>query len=763
MKPSSEIARYYVEALSASVLNAAPDSQWLPREDRFWYRRQQADGGWSFRLRQAEGGEEELAFDHEALSSLLASVCPDDPVHADRLALERPSFRNWPEELEFSYRGRRWRWHRGAGRVSSLPELCPPDHLSSPCGGKSVTLTGGNLWLHRPGAEPLALTSDASPGIAYGKDPDCNLIAATQLRHKMRQPPMAIWSPDGRWLVSMRLYEADLRTMDLLDHLDEQPGSYGQPIRLAIAAAGDERIARQQLVLIDTHSGEIRDLSARLPVFVISMIQRGYVWWDAGSSDLFWLEDSRSSDRLTLVHYDIGASTARVVCEETSETFVDASLHLPGLPNVRTSLRHDRVIWFSQKSGWGHLYLYELSTGRELGAITGGDWLVNEIHEVDFDRGLVWFTALGREGQSSPLHASLMRADFDGEIVQLSPSGRHVELRSPPPGRGSPARASSGLWWLATAGDLRGPPESVILSEQGGAAEVYLRAELPSDLAHDWQWPRPFARPGADGKELIHGALWLPPGFDPAKSYPVLDIVYAGPQRTQVPPMALAGTPMEIYRFALALALAQAMAAAGAVVVMVDGQGTPQRSKAFHDACFDRFDNPGGLNDHVAVLRGLLAEHPFMDHARVGILGHSAGAFAVIRALSDHGDLYRAGVAVAGAYDFRNYNYGWTEKYSSFHRTGAACEDLSVLREEVISQIRAPLLVLHGDLDENTHLSQAVRLIDLLQRAGVEHEFCLIPRANHIDILNRPWPRAKIEAFVRLLAAADFPDPQKGP
>jgi dipeptidyl aminopeptidase/acylaminoacyl peptidase len=276
---------------------------------------------------------------------------------------------------------------------------------------------------------------------------------------------------------------------------------------------------------------------------------------------------------------------------------------------------------------------------------------------------------------------------------------------------------------------------------------VDLETADPSKLlATGWNPPEEFCVKSADGTTDIYGLLYKPHGFDPAKSYPIVDHPYPGPHQ---------GRLVATYDPGLYGVEVESMAALGFVAVVIEGRGNPGRSKEFHDATYRHYDRAGSLEDHVAGIRELAATRPWMDLDRVGIFGQSGGGFATVRALADFPDFYRVGVAEAGNHDNRVFSQAWVEAYD-----GPAGERDYAESDNggVADRIEGKLLLVHGGLDTSVNPHHTLRLVDRLIAADKDFELVVVPGAEHIFFGYEHYVnRRKWDFLVRNLLDAEPP------
>jgi len=294
-------------------------------------------------------------------------------------------------------------------------------------------------------------------------------------------------------------------------------------------------------------------------------------------------------------------------------------------------------------------------------------------------------------------------------------------------------------------------PVSALRRADGSMVKEIETASLDPALQAAWRWPAPFRAKAADGVTDLYGAVWLPTDFDPARKYPVIDYIYPGPQRGQTPTVMLTDNLSDLFR----ASLPQAFAELGFVVMNVDGRGLPLRSKAMHDISYGRLDDPGMLADHVCVLQELARRHDYIDLGRVGIMGHSGGGYASVRALLEYPEVFHAAVATSGNHDQKGYSFAWTEKYQGplvRDADGRTNYDAAA-NPPLAHRLQGKLLLAYGDMDDNVHPALTLQLIAALIAADKDFEVIVLPNDDHTTVWGKPYfLRRAMEFMVRSLA-----------
>jgi dipeptidyl aminopeptidase/acylaminoacyl peptidase len=268
--------------------------------------------------------------------------------------------------------------------------------------------------------------------------------------------------------------------------------------------------------------------------------------------------------------------------------------------------------------------------------------------------------------------------------------------------------------------------------------------------------PERFTAKARDGVTDVYGVILRPSRFDPMRQYPVLDSIYAGPQRNQAP-SAFAGYAAHEARSkgvgSRWFWQGQALAELGFIVVMVDGMGMPGRSKAFHDVTYLDIGD-GGLPDHITALRELATRYPQFDLSRVGIYGHSAGGYASAHAILTYPDVYHVAVSSAGNHDHRLDKATWVERYMG-QEVGDHYRQQA--NQTLAANLKGKLLLIHGELDENVHPASTLVLVDALIKANKEFDLLIMPNMPHACDDHPYFVRKRWDYFVRHLLHAEPP------
>jgi dipeptidyl aminopeptidase/acylaminoacyl peptidase len=729
------LAPYRARKVPGSTLTP----QWLSGGTQFWYQ-----VGTRYVMVDPAAGIRRAAFDHDRLAAAL-SVASGHAVNGDDLSISAVGFHG--DAVRFSAFGKTWAWTDGAGLKESDHLTPQPGEVPSPDERWVAFSRDGNIWVRREGGgHEFALTEDGEPHFDYGGLPETTGARALMRLLGLPAPLVLHWSPDSERILVQRIDQRDLPELVLVE---STPPDGGRPVehRTRYTMPGEDAVAQMTWNVLDvTDRSVVRQQDP--PTTIMHNTALIYAWWTekgpgAGEATtkhaVHFLHQSRDARTLELRRLDPATGATTTLITESGETRVDPAVQL-GDPQMVHVLDSGEIVWWSQRDGWGHLYLYS-ADGRQISQITNGQWLVRSLLWVDEQRRQLWFVAGGLV-EDDPYLRQIARIDLDGSgFTRLTDDHLDHDAVSPPGGGYIVDRASSSSV----------APRSVVLDADG---KVTVELEVPGTAALEalgWNPPERFRTTAADGRTPIYGLLWRPHDFDPDRRYPIIEHIYPGPQIYRAGPSfnpPHQGEP-------------EAFAALGFAVVAIDGRGSAGRGKAFQDHSYGDLGNGGALDDHVAAIRELGHRHPWLDTGRVGITGQSAGAFAAARAVLMYPEAYHVAVATSGNHD-NNINLAmWAEHYH-----GDLSEDgrRAISNATLAGNLTGKLLLIHGELDDNAHPYMTMRLVDALIKADKDFDLIMIPGAEHALIgrqhyfLRRTW-----DYFVRHLHGTEPPNHRLAP
>lgn len=526
------------------------------------------------------------------------------------------------------------------------------------------------------------------------------------------------WAPDGAFVAAWKMKRNEPEEVVMIQSSPDG-GGRAQVKRHPYRLPGDP-YDEFELFVFDTSDG--RRVATDLPTIDFG---RPRIRW-FGEHHMAIEKVDRGHQRVRLFVVDPQEGSTHAVVDETSSTFIWTD-HGPKVPMFTYLEQSDRVIYASEWSGYRHLYLIDLrqpvtssqtsdGNGNEAHrwhdqAITAGDWLVREIVRVDESARTIDLLAGEFYDDQDPYHQHLVRVDFEGEhlVPITNADGDHTVQFSP-----------DGRFVIATHSRVDSPPVHELRRMSDGQLVIQLMvAERLGDDASPWSTPRVLHAAGRDGQTEIWGNLYFPDDFDPElkNHYPVIEAIYAGPHDSHVPKRY-----MHSSRF-------KELTSLGFVVVQIDGMGTANRSKAFHDQCWHNLKD-AGFPDRIAWMKAAAKQYPAIDLSRVGIFGTSAGGQNACGAVVFHGDFYKAAYASCGCHDNRMDKASWNEQWMGYPVGEHYAANSNI---DNAHQLQGDLFLVVGELDSNVPPESTYRLVDALVKADKDFEFLMVPGMGHSD------------------------------
>ncbi|MBM4186170.1 MAG: S9 family peptidase [Gemmatimonadetes bacterium] len=708
--------------------------QWYPDGNRFWYRNKTATGA-EFVVVDPVRNTRARLFDNARLAAAM-SIARDTAYDPDRLPFASFVFTDDGKnerEIEFAANRKRFVCDIGGYRCvvsDTLPSEVP--FVLSPDKKWEAFIHHHNVWVRpRRGRDSIQLTSDGVEYWGYG----LTMPSPGQLVRPQPRRPTIRWSPDSRTLAVWRQDERRVEHMHYLSSTPQRPKHYSQPYALP----GDSIIPVPTLHLIDVGSKANREvrLSPQPAQLSVTGSAKDSAWADA-SDRVFVTGMSRGSKRTWLAAVSVATGEITTLAADSQPTFVEWSPP-SGPPQWHVTRDGQDVFWWSERDGWAHFYRYG-GDGRLKNRVTEGPWFAASIEYLDETAKQLYFTAKGREAGQFWYYSKLYRVGFDGSgLTLLTAEDAHHEIDFSPSGR----------FFVDSYSRIEAPTVTVLRSALDGRV---LRPLEQADVTRlkevGWRPGQVFSVKARDGVTDLYGVLYLPPGLDSTKRYPIIDHIYPGPQVGSVGAWSFKSGGE-------AFALAQL----GFVVVQLDHLGTPWRSKAFHDSYYGNFiDN--GLPDHVATLKQLGARYPFIDLDRIGIFGHSGGGFASTDAILRYPEIFKVAVSTSGNHDNRSYNIYWAEKYQGLMRRDSVRKTDNFeasANGSYAKNLKGRLFLMTGDMDDNVHPAMTIQVADALIKANRTFDFLILPNRAHS--LNEPYViRRRWDYFVEHLLGAVPPE-----
>ena len=577
---------------------------------------------------------------------------------------------------------------RGFDVVRDLTVPADNHPRRSPDGRWEALVVDDNVVVRRVGDVAVrALAVDGSPGDFY-------------------DPETIAWSPDSRRLVAYRVRPGFARRVL---RVEAAPAGQLQPaLQSQLYPKPGDAVDLERPVLFDIATGRQMVIDAAL---FPNPYQLGPAIWRADGRSFVFDYIRRGFQQARVIAVDADSGVARAAVTEDAKTFVYADRRY----------RHDigrdgrEMIWASERDGWNHLYLVDARTGR-MRRITTGEQVVREVVAVDDATRTIWFAASGMDKGKDPYFLHYFRVGYDGKgLTRLTSTDASHDVRL------SPDRSL----YVDTYSRVDMPTVAELHDGRDGRLIATLeRGDIRLLTAAGFRAPEPFVAKGRDGKTDIWGLVVRPRDYDPAKRYPVIENIYAGPHDSFVPKTFW---PFGYHSGGDKVSGMQAQADLGFIVVQIDGMGTANRSKAFQDVAWKNLAD-SGFPDRIAWHRALAARDPSYDLSRLGIYGASAGGQSALNALLFHGDAYKAAVAYAGCYDNRMDKISWNEQWLGWPVDASYAAASGVAHA---AKLDGRLLLIVGEQDSNVDPASTMQVVDALIKADKDFELLVVPGAEH--------------------------------
>lgn len=553
--------------------------------------------------------------------------------------------------------------------------------VPSPDGKQEAYIEGYNVVLHevgKPYTQKRILTQDGTLANYYSNQ--------------------IMWSPDGTRLFVCKRRPVEKR---YVYYVESSPSDQLQPIlhKQEYAKPGDE-LPQKQPVIIDVQSGRKVEADMHL---LENQYEIGWMQWSPDSHEVTLEYNQRGHHLYQLLAMDATTGTLRPVVEERSDKFVN-------YPRIWRQFINEgkQLLWTSERDNWNHLYLYDVQKARVVRQITKGSWCVRDVQWVDEENGKIYFSASGVNPQEDPylIHYYIIGIDGKGMTCITPNEGNHH------------AQYSYDHRYLVDTYSMvdRAPVTELRDARTGSLITTLETADISKLQANGWTAPEVFTAKGRDGKTDIWGIIQRPTNFDPSKTYPVIEYIYAGPGDAYTP------KDFTAYNWNMT-----PLAELGFIVVQLDGMGTAWRGKQFEEVCYKNLKD-AGFPDRELWIRAAASKYPYMDVNRVGIFGASAGGQESTTAVLLHGDFYKAAYSSCGCHDNRMDKIWWNELWMSYPIDSSYVECSNV---ENASRLERPLMLVVGEMDDNVDPSSTYQVANALIKANKDFDLVVLPGVHH--------------------------------
>jgi dipeptidyl aminopeptidase/acylaminoacyl peptidase len=700
------------------VYNAFVRPEWIDTTNILWYKVRTREGD-RYYVVNAESLKKEPAFDVGKLCNKVNEQT-GKKFRPDSLPIRDLKFKNGLNEIEFVIDSTKWNYTIQENRLDdkgierqrrrqgywgeSINEL--NEHIISPDSAWVAFIRNYNVYIKdRNSEKEYHLSYDGSEGDFYSS--------------------FFEWSPDSKKLATCKVRD---NKKHIIYFVESSPTNQLQPKlhQREYLKPGDALpIRRPSLFDIESQKQIPVDGSAFENQFSLDNLK----WWKDSRAFTFEF-NQRGHQVYQVVEVDALTGKIRILIDERSKTFIDYS---------SKKMRHDildgkQIIWASERDGWNHLYLIDGKTSNVINQITRGEWVVREIIHVDEEKSQIIFSGNGRNRGEDPYLIHYYRIDFTGKnLVDLT---QENALHSA-------SFSEDKQFFVDEFSRVDKPSETVLRTSSTG--EIIMRLEktdISDLLAIGWTFPEVFTAKGRDGKTDIWGNIYRPLKFDPSKKYPVIEYIYAGPHGSHVP-KTFSGNFWGV----------SDMTELGFILVSIDGMGTSNRSKAFHDVCWKNLKD-AGFPDRILWIKAAAEKYSYIDTSRIGIFGVSAGGQNAMAALLFHPDFYDVAVSSCGCHDNRMDKIWWNEQWMGYP-IGPQYEECSNVVNAY--RLKGKLLLFVGEMDDNVDPASTIQLANALIKADKEFELVVLPGMNHTGG-GKYGDRKRRDFFVRHLLGYETPD-----
>ena len=615
------------------------------------------------------------------------------------------------KKVSFSHDGNYFEYNLQTGKLitTSKPEKSKEpvysEHVISPDSCYYVYAYRHNLYCYGNKAKGMdttvvQLTTDGERYCSYAAYPSGS--------------PDVESAPAGRWLKDSKTFlvemcdERDVQNMYLIDML-KNPRPKLKEYRYC--SVGDTSISQYFFRLANVETKQVKDLRAEK--WKDQKLEFSYDD-SKEDSEIFFYRRKRTWNEKELCAYNIQTGELRIVFNEVDKPYFDYVM-----PQTYYLNDADEILYRSERTGFGHFYLYDGKTGKQKRAVTKGEFVTGEIIRMDAAKREMYLYAYGREKGVDPYYKMAYRVNLDKSGIELltPENASHTVYISP-----------SGKYIIDSYSRVDLPSVNVVRNQSGKEIMKLKNPDLKPIIENGWRFPERFCVKAADGITDLYGVMWKPMDFDSTRKYPIISEVYPGPQGENVPTT-----------FALEAGKATRLAQLGFIVIQVGHRGgTPLRGKAYHCYGYGKLrDYP--LADDRSAIQELARRYSFIDVTKAGMFGHSGGGFMSAAAICSS-DFYKAAVATSGNHDNRIYNTDWIEMHNGVEEkivknnsADSVCfKPLKIQTNvEIAKNCQGHLLLVTGMMDDNVHPAQTFRMARALMDAGINFDMIALPISTH--------------------------------
>ena len=756
-KANYELAeRFSAKKVGQMVFSTDLRPNWFKNSDKFWYTYKTTNGTEYYIVDPAAGTKRKI-WDMGKLAAEISAITKD-PFDAQHLPLQRLELTDEDKAFTFEVRtslmvpkkekkgekkrpGKpqkenkvfRFKWDIAQGKLTDITEEekekdYPRWANVSPDGKYAIYGKNYNLWYmdmenlkkamedekdstiveHR-------LTTDGTKEFPYAGS---GMYGGNHEEDTTKRTGAYVcWSPDSKHFALTRSDMSKIKELWVIDVLAnprpklegykyQMPGEPGPKEYLYLFNFEDKSSRTIDIAAFKDQSVSIE----RKPVTITERTYMEYVpmQWLGDNSKFYFTRQSRDQKRVDLCSVDVATGECKTILHEELNTYVETREF------VFLNNGSEFVHW-SERDGWAHLYLYS-ADGTLKNQITKGEFHVENVVGIDEAKRVVYFTACGREKGINPSYMYLYSANLDGSNVKLLNKGDYDNKVN---------MSDDNRYFVNNYSRVDCTPKTSLYDNTGRKIMDLEEADLSQLFARGYKFPEIFTVKAGDGITDLYGVMYKPFDFDSTKLYPIIEYVYPGPQ-----------TEANNSSWSKGMDRVDRLAQLGFIVVTVGNRGGhPNRSKWYHNFGYGNLRDYG-LEDKKVAVQQLAARYPFINGKKVGIHGHSGGGFMSTAAILKYPDFFTAAVSCAGNHDNSIYNRWWSEQHhgvlEEVSEKGDTTFKYSInTNQQLARNLKGNLLLVHGDIDNNVHPGNTLRVVDALIKANKRFQMLILPGQRH--------------------------------
>ena len=734
--------KFTQEKLNNMLFSTKVTPNWMQKGSKFWYEYKTTQGTNWYIVDAATRSQRQL-FDLDELAAQLTEIVKD-PFDAQHLSIRNLKAKEDARTFTFEVQSTRekkndnkkkevfyFSYDSQTRKLTQVEEEeSKPLRWGSVSPDKKVVVYAKNLNLYRMSYEDYLkakknekdstivetqITTDGVKDFGYGQQRS-TLNTDTLMDGKRKSVYGIQWSPDSRHFA---IIVTDNRAVKELWVINSSANPRPTLETYKYQMPGEKEAPIEHLYLFDVSDNSRKEIKTSLykdQTLDLARVRR--LKRQTGVEDLptLWLGDekrffltrsSRDLHRIDVCSYTLGDDSIKTIIPERMNTYQETrNLEL---------VNNKELIQWSERDGWAHLYLYD-TEGKFKNRITKGSWHVEEIVKVDEKARMVYFKANGMDPNENPYYEHLYKVSLNGGTPKLVTPGNYVH---------DVQMDDDCLIVVDNYSRVNTVPKTDLLDTNGNKIMTLQEADFSLMFAAGYKFPEPFKVKAADGVTDLYGVMYKPFNMDSTKVYPIIDYVYPGPQ-----------VEATEYAFRNMTVRTDRLAQAGFIVISVGQRGGhPSRSKWYHNYGYGNMrDYP--LEDHKYAIEQLAARHSFIDINKVGIHGHSGGGFMSTAAICQYPDFFKVTVSCAGNHDNSIYNRWWSETHHGVKENVTEKGDTVFsykvgTNQEIVSKLKGHLLLVHGDIDNNVHPGNTIRVVNALIKAGKRFDMLVLPQQRH--------------------------------